>query len=61
MKKNMGSTDRIIRIILVLVVVFLGYYFDLWVLYILALILFVTAVIGVCPLYIPLNISTNKK
>jgi hypothetical protein len=66
MKRNMGTTDRVIRFIIgvaALVVSFLwidslGWQIALWVV---ALIMLVTSYVGVCPLYIPFHISTAKK
>lgn len=66
MKKNMGTLDRIIRIILALVVIIL-YFADLItgtaavILGIIAFIFVITSAVGSCPLYIPLNISTKKQ
>ena len=64
MKKNVGSLDRIIRaivgvVLLVLLAVTSGW---LQVLVgVLGVIMVVTAITGVCPLYIPFKIDTNKK
>lgn len=66
MKKNMGSVDRIIRIILAIVVLVL-YLTDqlsglaLIILGIIAVIFLLTSLIGFCPLYVPFKISTRKK
>ena len=66
MKKNMGSADRIIRI--VLAIVFAVLYFTGQVtgtigviLIILAVVFLATSLIGSCPLYIPLGMNTCKK
>jgi hypothetical protein len=66
MKKNMGSTDRIIR---VLVAVLLGVLISAGqiagvtaiILGILAIIFLLTSAVGFCPLYVPLRRSTLKK
>jgi len=65
MKKNMGGTDRIIRI--VLAVVFAVLYFTGTVggtiglvLLILGAIFLATSLISFCPLYLPFGISTCK-
>ena len=66
MKKNMGSTDRGIRIFLALVVAVL-YFTDVIsgtaaiILGILGLIFLVTSLFSFCPLYWPFKISTAKK
>jgi hypothetical protein len=66
MKKNMGSIDKIVRIVLALVVVIL--YFTNVVSGVLGIVLLVVAGIFVltslfsfCPLYLPFGISTCKK
>lgn len=65
MKKNMGQTDRIIRAIIGVVFLLLALFVasGAWaiVLYVLAAIMIVTAIFGVCPLYMLFHISTNKK
>jgi len=66
MKKNMGTVDRIIRIILAIVILVL-YLTDqlsglaLIILGIIAVIFLLTSLIGFCPLYVPFKISTRKK
>ena len=66
MTKNMGSIDRILRLLLALVVAIL-YFTDILtglaaiILGILALIFFITSLTGFCPLYVPLKLSTRKK
>ena len=65
MKRNMGSTDRLIRVLLAAVVAVL-YFTDVIsstlavILGIIAVIFLLTSAMGVCPLYIPLKISTKK-
>jgi hypothetical protein len=66
MKKNVGSVDTIIRIVLAAAIA--GLYFGgfvhgkiAMVLAALAAILLITGVVGFCPLYVPLGISTRKK
>ncbi len=65
MKKNMGSTDRIIRVIAAIVVVVL--YFAgvisgtlAIILLVLSAIFILTSFISVCPLYLPFGISTRR-
>ncbi|MBK9319528.1 MAG: DUF2892 domain-containing protein [Bacteroidetes bacterium] len=65
MKKNMGSTDKIIRIIVALVLIFLyatnrvegtlGI-----VLLVLAGVFILTSLVSFCPLYAPFGINTCK-
>jgi hypothetical protein len=65
MKKNMGSTDKLIRIIIVIGIVAL-YYFKVidgtlgYVLMALAAISLLTSLVGFCPLYLPFGINTCK-
>jgi hypothetical protein len=66
MKKNMGTVDRIVRLILVAIVLLL--YFTgvisgtvAIILGVLAAIFFITSLISFCPLYLPFGISTRKK
>jgi hypothetical protein len=66
MKKNMGSTDKSIRIVIALVIAAL-YYFNViegtlaYVLMAFALIFLLTSFISFCPLYLPFGINTGKK
>lgn len=59
MKLNVGNTDRVIRAILGLVVIALGFYYGTW-WGALGLIFLATAAIGWCPLYVPFGLSTYK-
>jgi len=66
MKKNMGSIDRIIRILLAIVVIVLYLNGSITgvaaiILGILAFVFIVTSLIGFCPLYVPLKLSTIGK
>ncbi len=60
--KNIGSTDKIVRIVLALV--FFSLFFilqgNLRFLALIGFIPLLTALIGVCPLYIPFGINTIK-
>ncbi len=64
MKLNVGSTDRMIRIVIAIVAAILAltvakgaFAIVLWVV---AAIMLVTGLVRVCPLYLPFKISTNK-
>ena len=66
MKKNMGSTDKIIRILIALVIGVLYFTGTIsgtiaLVLGVFAIIFLLTSLISFCPLYLPLGISTCKK
>ena len=66
MKQNMGSLDRIIRVLLAIVFIIL--YFTGVVtgtlgiiLLVLAGIFILTSLVSFCPLYVPFKLSTRKK
>lgn len=66
MKKNMGSTDKIIRVLLAIVfaaLYFTGTVTGTWgiVLLVLAAVFLLTSLVSFCPLYLPFKINTNKK
>ncbi len=59
MKCNVGGTDRIIRIILGVVIILAGVYFQSW-WGVIGLIPLITGLIRWCPAYIPFGFSTCK-
>jgi len=66
MKKNMGTVDKVIRILVAVVVVIL--YFTHVITGVLAIILLavaaifvVTSFLSFCPLYLPFGLSTREK
>jgi Protein of unknown function (DUF2892) len=66
MKKNMGSADRVIRVLIA--AVFVALYFTGMitgtlgiVLIILSLVFVLTSLISFCPLYLPFGLSTLRK
>ena len=66
MKKNMGSTDKTVRLVGALVIVVLAFakvITGTWavVLLILAAVFVITSLVGFCPLYLPFGINTGKK
>mgnify|MGYP005868235493 CR=1 FL=1 len=66
MVKNMGSADRIVRVLLAVVIALLFFLKQITgtlgiILLILAIIFLLTSLAGFCPLYVPLKISTKKK
>ena len=66
MTKNVGTFDRIVRIVLAVVCLILlgtGSVGGVlaWILGILTVVLLLTATISYCPLYAPLRISTRSK
>ena len=60
MKKNIGNTDRWFRVILGIVIAVLGIVYHSW-WGLLAVIPLGTAMIKVCPAYLPFGISTKKE
>lgn len=60
MKTNVGTVDKVVRIVLAIIIGALGYYYHTW-WGLIALVPFATAFIGFCPLYTPFGISTKKK
>ena len=66
MKKNMGQTDRIIRFLAAVLIAVLYFTHVITgtlaiILGIIAVVFLVTSLIGFCPLYTLLGVSTNRK
>ncbi|MGB9006847.1 MAG: DUF2892 domain-containing protein [Candidatus Aminicenantales bacterium] len=66
MKRNMGETDRLIRVLLAIVIAVLIWisvlpYWLALVLGVLGVIFLLTSLLRFCPLYVPFKISTVKK
>jgi hypothetical protein len=66
MKKNMGTIDKVIRI-LVAVVIAVLYFTNVItgtlgiILLVIAGVFVLTSIVGTCPLYLPFSINTGKK
>jgi hypothetical protein len=66
MKKNIGSIDKFVRVLVAAVIAIL-YFTDqitgtaAIILGVFAVVFLLTSVIGFCPLYLPLKLSTIKK
>ena len=60
MKCNVGTIDRLMRIVVGLIVAILGVWFDSW-WGLVGLVPLATGLFKFCPLYVPLKISTEKK
>lgn len=64
-KKNLGNIDRILRLVVTGIILYQfnqggmngiqSYFFGL-----IALVFFITAFIGFCPLYLPFKMNTNE-
>ena len=59
MKVNVGSADKVVRIILGLIIIVLGLVYKSW-WGLIGLLPLVTALINFCPLYTLIGISTRK-
>jgi hypothetical protein len=60
MKLNVGSADRVIRIVVGVAICAAGWYYHSW-WGLIGLVPIVTAAIGWCPAYLPLGLSTKKQ
>jgi len=66
MKTNMGTADRIIRILVAIGIIILYFAGTISgtlaiVLLIIAAAFIITGFVGICPLYLPLGLSTSSK
>lgn len=64
-KQNMGTTDRIVRIVLAVILAALALTGVVSgalaiIFYVLAAVFVVTSLVSFCPLYLPFNLSTKK-
>ncbi len=57
--KNIGNTDRIVRIVLGVAIGVLGIVFKSW-LGLIAILPLATAAVSTCPAYLPFGISTRR-
>ncbi|RMD67905.1 DUF2892 domain-containing protein [Candidatus Pacearchaeota archaeon] len=60
MECNVGTWDKVVRVVLAIGVAYLGYVYTPW-LYALSLVLLLTAAFGMCPIYKALGLNTCKK
>ncbi len=58
MKTNIGSIDRVIRIIVAVGILGAGYYFKSW-WGLVGVVPLLTAFVGFCPAYVPFGLSTS--
>jgi hypothetical protein len=66
MKQNMGMVDRVVRLIVVLLIAALYFTGQISgtaaiILGIIALVFLLTSIVGFCPAYLPLGLSTKEK
>lgn len=60
MKCNVGTIDRLMRIIVGLIIAILGVWFDSW-WGLVGIVPLATGIFKICPLYMPFKLSTAKK
>lgn len=60
MKTNVGSADRIVRLVLGVVIILLGIYFKSW-WGIIGIVPVITGLLNFCPAYSLIGFSTKKK
>jgi hypothetical protein len=60
MKCNIGKTDRIVRVIIGLAIIWAGFYYENW-WGVVGIVPLATAIIGHCPAYVPFKFSTCRK
>ena len=60
MKKNMGSLDKNLRLVVGIILLIVGF-FSTWWLSLIGVIMIGTSVMGFCPAYVPFNLHTMKK
>ena len=67
MKQNMGTTDRVVRTVVVapvllIVALFVGFTSVVGIIAtLLAVVMLVTAALGFCPLYLPFNFDSDRR
>ena len=60
MKTNVGTTDRIIRLIIGIILVTVGIFFKSWIIVLVGVLALLTGIVGWCYLYVPFGINTRK-
>ncbi|MBU0475740.1 MAG: DUF2892 domain-containing protein [Bacteroidetes bacterium] len=60
MKKNVGASDRIIRMILGVIIIAFGIIYESW-WGLVGIVPLMTGLLNYCPLYCPLKLSTIKR
>ncbi len=65
MKKNMGTVDRVVRVLVAIIVAILYFTGQITgtaaiILGIIAIVFILTGLVGTCPAYLPLGLSTRK-
>ncbi|RMH69343.1 MAG: DUF2892 domain-containing protein [Gemmatimonadetes bacterium] len=60
MKHNIGTLDRVIRLVVGVVILAIGFYFHSW-WGVIGIVPILTAIFKWCPAYLPFGISTHKE
>ena len=60
MKANVGSADRIVRFVIGIVIIALGFYFKIW-WGVIGIVPIITASLNFCPAYNLIGVTTKKK
>ena len=60
MKSNVGSADRIVRFVIGIVIIALGFYFKSW-WGVIGIVPIITASLNFCPAYNLIGVTTKKK
>ncbi|MBK7105681.1 MAG: DUF2892 domain-containing protein [Ignavibacteriae bacterium] len=60
MEKNVGGNDKNIRLVVGIILLIVGLLGSLWIVGLIGVVLIGTAVMGFCPVYIPLKKNTFK-
>ncbi len=60
MKKNMGSLDKNLRLVVGIIILLVGYLYSSW-WGLVGLVPIITSLVSFCPAYLPFNMSTLKK
>lgn len=61
MIKNIGLSDKKLRVLFSIIIALLAIIFQVWWLFIITALLFITAFVGFCPLYALFKCNTNKE
>lgn len=59
MKQNIGSIDKTLRITLGIALLILGWFMKSW-FGLIGLVFIATAIVGICPAYLPFGFSSKK-
>lgn len=55
---NVGTTDKLVRLVIGMALIIAGLFFQSWIIGLIAIIPIGTAAMGWCPLYLPIGLRT---